>query len=315
MVRSATRPNNPRGAGNCWVALRLTQPTFWTLVLALLFAPSPTLADTRAAAAALIAAYPDFLERVEEGTLVWKDGTRMPLDDGKGAKSLERKLADPDIEDMFSMPYPVGETGVPPPADFDPGRVRFGPLFDKMYGNCLAGSIQKALVPVVWLPTKAAARLMFNSVNGAAEQLRKVSEELDKLPPRFLEFLHPSAGTYNCRPIVEAGQALLVDDTYQLDDTFTLTPTPGHSPRHCCVNIASKGQRAVVTGVPLRRALREKFAGARSAARRASCSLIGISWVQSQSRRRIRIPLFETNGPAWPRPSAISATSCRTRKA
>ena len=33
--------------------------------------------------------------------------------------------------------------------------------------------------------------------------------------------------TYNCRPIVEAGQALLVDDTYQLDDTFSLTPTPG----------------------------------------------------------------------------------------
>ena len=52
----------------------------------------------------------------------------------------------------------------------------------------------------------------------------------------------------NCLPIVEAGQALLVDDTYALDDTITLTPTPGHSPCHCCVNIFSKGQRAVVTG-------------------------------------------------------------------
>nr|WP_247325129.1 hypothetical protein [Bradyrhizobium sp. 21] len=51
----------------------------------------------------------------------------------------------------------------------------------------------------------------------------------------------------NCLPIVEAGQALLVDDDYALDDTVTLTLTPGHSPCHCCVNI-SKGQRAVVTG-------------------------------------------------------------------
>ena len=34
----------------------------------------------------------------------------------------------------------------------------------------------------------------------------------------------------NCLPIVEAGQALLVDDDYALDDTITLTPTPGHSP-------------------------------------------------------------------------------------
>ena len=61
--------------------------------------------------------------------------------------------------------------------------------------------------------------------------------------------------TYNCRPIVEAGQALLVDDTYELDDTFTLTPTPGHSPCHCCVNIRSRGQRAVVTGDMMHHAL------------------------------------------------------------
>ena len=52
----------------------------------------------------------------------------------------------------------------------------------------------------------------------------------------------------NCLPIMEAGQAVLVDDDYALDDTVTLTPTPGHSPCHCCVNISSKGKRAVVAG-------------------------------------------------------------------
>ena len=61
--------------------------------------------------------------------------------------------------------------------------------------------------------------------------------------------------TYNCLPIVEAGQALLVDDDYTLDDTFSLTPTPGHAPCHCCVNISSKGQRAVVTGDLMHHAL------------------------------------------------------------
>src|ERR1700730_35394 len=44
----------------------------------------------------------------------------------------------------------------------------------------------------------------------------------------------------NCLPVVEAGQALLVDDGYQLDDTFSLTPTPGHSPHHCCIEIHSR---------------------------------------------------------------------------
>ena len=54
---------------------------------------------------------------------------------------------------------------------------------------------------------------------------------------------------------MEAGQALLVDDTYALDETFTLIPTPGHSPCHCCVDIRSKGQRAIVTGDLMHHAL------------------------------------------------------------
>ena len=59
----------------------------------------------------------------------------------------------------------------------------------------------------------------------------------------------------NCLPVVEAGQALLVDDDYMLDDTVWLTPTPGHAPCHCCVNIRSGGQRAVVTGDMMHHAL------------------------------------------------------------
>ena len=59
----------------------------------------------------------------------------------------------------------------------------------------------------------------------------------------------------NCRPVVEAGQALLVDDDYALDDTVWLTPTPGHAPCHCCVNIRSRGQNAVVTGDLMHHAL------------------------------------------------------------
>jgi glyoxylase-like metal-dependent hydrolase (beta-lactamase superfamily II) len=60
---------------------------------------------------------------------------------------------------------------------------------------------------------------------------------------------------FNCEPVVAAGQALLVDDDFALDDTITLTPTPGHSPCHCCVNISSRGQRAVVTGDLMHHAL------------------------------------------------------------
>jgi glyoxylase-like metal-dependent hydrolase (beta-lactamase superfamily II) len=49
-------------------------------------------------------------------------------------------------------------------------------------------------------------------------------------------------------PIVQAGQALLVDDAYRLSDELSLLPTPGHSPGHVCVDLRSGGERALFTG-------------------------------------------------------------------
>jgi hypothetical protein len=150
---------------------------------------------------ALIKAYPDFLDRIEENNLVWKDGTRMPIDDGKGAKALDAMLDDPDIKDMFLMKYPVGEKGLAPAVNFDPGRVRYAPLFEKMYGDCRTAGFMTNAVDVVWLPSKYGKNVKFTKINGAAAALQKVSDELDRLPQRFLAYLRPTQGTYNCRPI------------------------------------------------------------------------------------------------------------------
>ena len=49
-------------------------------------------------------------------------------------------------------------------------------------------------------------------------------------------------------PIVQAGQAVLVDDAYVLSDELALVPTPGHSPGHVCVDLRSRGERALFTG-------------------------------------------------------------------
>ncbi len=52
----------------------------------------------------------------------------------------------------------------------------------------------------------------------------------------------------NVLPIMEAGQAVLVDTDYALDDEVWLTPALGHTPGHVAVNIASRGQKAVMCG-------------------------------------------------------------------
>jgi hypothetical protein len=151
--------------------------------------------------AVLVAAYPDFLARAEGNAIVWKDGTRMPFDDGKGAKAFEAMLADPDLEDMFYAPYPLGRSGLAPGPDIDPGRVRYQPFFARMYGDCTRGEAARHLADVVWLPSHGGQRLKATRVNGVAARLQAVSNELDRLPAAFLAYLKPSAGTYNCRTV------------------------------------------------------------------------------------------------------------------
>ena len=47
---------------------------------------------------------------------------------------------------------------------------------------------------------------------------------------------------------MEAGQAQLVGSDFALDDEVWLEPTPGHTPGHVCVHLASQGAQAVITG-------------------------------------------------------------------
>jgi glyoxylase-like metal-dependent hydrolase (beta-lactamase superfamily II) len=142
------------------------------------------------------------------------------------------------------------DKGHPPPFDF-PGKERWrnelfalGVSYDKIdYVFCTHLHIDHTgwnttLRDGRWVPTFPNAKYVFHKREYAAWE----AENARGANPPGTVFRD------NCLPIVEAGQALLVDDDYALDDTITLTPTPGHSPCHCCVNIFSRGQTAVVTG-------------------------------------------------------------------
>ena len=49
-------------------------------------------------------------------------------------------------------------------------------------------------------------------------------------------------------PVVESGQADLISSDYTLDDEVWLEPTPGHTPDHFAVRLASQHQHAVFGG-------------------------------------------------------------------
>lgn len=166
-------------------------------------AQSKEAADVAAKAARLIAAYPDLLDRMEGATLVWKDGTQMVFDDGK-AKDFEGRLNGSDIEDQFALDYPVGSPSDKPAENVDPGRFRNEAFFDKMYGDCGKGEVSPRLVRIDWLPKHGGGRLAVTKVNGVAQKLKSVSDELEKLletHPELKALLIPPAGVYNCRKI------------------------------------------------------------------------------------------------------------------
>jgi hypothetical protein len=161
-------------------------------------------ASTAASLDDLVRAYPDFLSRFDGSDLVWRDGTRMPVDDGRPDKSMKEQLRSGSILDQLRLPYRAGTPVLAPL--LDAGRVRNKAFFDKMYGDCRLGQVAPALVPIVWLPKTWAHVLSITSVNGVDRQLAAVSRELDALPAEERRFLYPVGGTYACRSVADTGQ-------------------------------------------------------------------------------------------------------------
>ena len=119
-------------------------------------------------------------------------------------KSFEEKLRNPSILDQLSIPYVKGPEAASPGPQDDPGRFRNIAFFDKMYGDCSKGEVQGKLRRSRGCPRRVAVCLI-TTVNGVADKLRAVSEELDRLPPELNTYAFPSAGTFNCRPVKDTG--------------------------------------------------------------------------------------------------------------
>src|SRR5882757_3313665 len=127
---------------------------------------------------ALVAAYPDFLAGYDEKDLIWKDGGRMPLSDGRPDKTFDELLDNPDIKDQLAIPYPLGGDLKVPAANEDPGRIRNEKFFLKMYGDCRKGEVAKRLAPVAWMPARRGGTVRVTGVNGVNQRLAEVVREL-----------------------------------------------------------------------------------------------------------------------------------------
>ena len=155
--------------------------------------------------AALVTAYPDFLVKHDGRSLYWRDGTVTEIGPDE-RKSFEQTLRGASLHDQMRLPYPRGVLETLPAVNDDPGRFRNLAFFRKMYGDCWHGEVTKNLVPIVWLPKTYSYSIRATTINGVAQKLVAISDEIEQLPDKIRRAAYPLAGGFACRGIIDTAQ-------------------------------------------------------------------------------------------------------------
>ena len=143
----------------------------------------------------LIEAYPKQIAGYENNEIVFRSGTRLTFNDGI-KRTIEQMHIEQDIKDIFFQEYDT--TRFPPEYGYDPGRYRSAALFDEIYGST-SDQVIDSLVVVNWCPRLGGTPVVFTKIAGAAEALRRVSNDLEKHPE--LAPWVEGAQTFNYRTI------------------------------------------------------------------------------------------------------------------
>jgi len=92
-----------------------------------------------------------------------------------------------------------------------------------------------------WVPTFPNAKYLFHQVE--LEHWEQQGDYVMDGPGGSDGFFEDSV-----LPVVEAGQALKVEEGHAIDDWLTVESWPGHSPGHVCLRLKSGGREAVFAG-------------------------------------------------------------------
>jgi glyoxylase-like metal-dependent hydrolase (beta-lactamase superfamily II) len=92
-----------------------------------------------------------------------------------------------------------------------------------------------------WVPTFPNAKYLFSRTeNEIGDPRRSAKAAAD---PQRCNAYHDSV-----LPVIEAGQAMLLDGAHAIDDAMLIEPAPGHTPGHIVLKLAYRGERALFSG-------------------------------------------------------------------
>jgi hypothetical protein len=149
----------------------------------------------------LAAAYPEGVCGVTAASLRLCDGTELPWDEGVIGADEERRLEAPDLRTMMADGYRPGTRVSAPPPGHDPGRRRVEAFFGGLYGRTRE-EVGRGLVKVPWMPKSGGGLVRVQGRHGAADALRRVSDELERtLPRETRRIAAKTAGVFNWRTV------------------------------------------------------------------------------------------------------------------
>jgi glyoxylase-like metal-dependent hydrolase (beta-lactamase superfamily II) len=99
-----------------------------------------------------------------------------------------------------------------------------------------------------WVPTFPNARYLFSRVETEIGDPRRN-------PAADADLQRGGAYRDSVLPVIESGQAVLIDGEHAIDDSLTIVPAPGHTPGHVVLWLANSMGRAVFCGDVLHHAL------------------------------------------------------------
>ncbi|WP_294892658.1 MULTISPECIES: M15 family metallopeptidase [unclassified Sulfuricurvum] len=127
--------------------------------------------------------YPGLVASADESALTLVNGTRLPYRTADAKTTWDEKINHADLAMQLTQRYDAGGSETPPPYLFDPGRLRYQPFFQALYGNDQK-TIEKNLVTITWPTLKGSVKLPITKVGGVDKKLYAIGQEIAKLPKK-----------------------------------------------------------------------------------------------------------------------------------
>lgn len=127
--------------------------------------------------------YGQLIASADASAVVLQDGKRLPYSTDASKESWEEKIGRSDLQIQLSQGYDAGGIDTPPPYLFDPGRLRYQPFFQALYGKDKP-SIEKNLTVIEWPTLKGSKKLRVSRVGGVDQKLAAIGREIARLPER-----------------------------------------------------------------------------------------------------------------------------------